>query len=534
MRNKAFFLTALITFFLVALVGLRLSAEAALPVYTVKQVGGDVALGINKSGHVIGWKIQPDGTLHGFLYNGTSTVDLPPLASHKNSLARDINDDDVVVGSSWNETIDQPGHAVRWKMLNGVPQVQVLGTLDGDNVSEALGINNPGQIVGYSNPSSYLGVHAFLYTDAGGMVDLVPGGLSAYATDINDNGQVTGYGACAFRLTNGVLENLGVPTSPTERYVYSTAFAINNNGWVAGSAISATGNYERIARYKDGVGWQIIGGVGEYNIGWGMNIDGDVVGEGVAAVGKPLTGVLYTDEIGALVDLNDLIDPSSGWFVAGAIDINDYGQIAAWGWNTITGEGGALLLSQAGTLLPPAAPSNLVAKTLSGTEIKLTWTDNSNNESGFKIERRKSGDANFTLIFTAAASSTSFIDSGLLPGTTYEYRVKAFNLAGDSQYSTASATTYVPDTVPPTLNFVSPTNGSTVSGTVNVKIEASDNVGVTSLRFYVDEALTCTSSTSPLTCKWNTSKIAKGWHQLKAIAADAAGNVGQQYIDVYK
>lgn len=533
MRNKAFFLTGLITFFLVALVGLRLSAQAALPVYTVKQVGGDVALGINNFGQVVGWKTQPDGTLHGFLYNGTSTVDLPPLPGHLNSLARAVNDNGVVVGSSWNQTIDQPGHAVRWG--NGGPQD--LGTLLGDTLSEALGINNSGQIVGYSNPSSYLNLHAFLSTGPGTMAPLVPGGLSAYATDINDSTpvQVTGYGSCAFRadLSTGIVQNLGVPAG----FVYGTAFAINNSGQVAGSAISATGNLENVTRYTDGVGWQILGGVGEYNIGWGMNNEGNVVGEGRAIPG-PLTGVLYTDEIGSLVDLNQLIDPSSGWFVAGAFDINGYGQIAAWGWNTITGEGGALLLSQAGTLLPPEAPSNLVAKALSATEIKLTWTDNSNNEGEFKIERRLSGDeeAPFTLIFSTAASSTSFIDSGLLAGTTYEYRVKAFNLAGDSQYSNpASAMTYIPDTVSPyAVNFVNPTGGSTVSGTVNVKIEATDNVGVTSLRFYVDEALTCTSSTSSLTCKWNTRKVPNGWHQLKAIAADAAGNIGQAVISVKK
>jgi hypothetical protein len=105
---------------------------------------------------------------------------------------------------------------------------------------------------------------------------------------------------------------------------------------------------------------------------------------------------------------------------------------------------------------PPAAPSNLVATAVS-SRIDLTWQDNSNNESGFKIERCQGtqafcngAPANYSQIATTAANVTSYQDTGLTASTTYTYRVRAFNGGGDSGYSNnSSATTQA---APPTPN----------------------------------------------------------------------------------
>jgi len=88
---------------------------------------------------------------------------------------------------------------------------------------------------------------------------------------------------------------------------------------------------------------------------------------------------------------------------------------------------------------PPAAPSALSA-TAGKRKITLSWSDNSNNESGFKIERSTDG-VNFSQIATTGANTTSYTNSSLTTGTTYHYRVRAYNDAGDSAYSnTATAT----------------------------------------------------------------------------------------------
>ncbi len=90
----------------------------------------------------------------------------------------------------------------------------------------------------------------------------------------------------------------------------------------------------------------------------------------------------------------------------------------------------------------PAAPSNLSAATSSTTQINLGWTDNSNNENNFVLERALTNAFNTVTSFTLAANQTTYSDSGLAAGTAYFYRVKATNAVGSSPYSNiATATT---------------------------------------------------------------------------------------------
>jgi len=79
----------------------------------------------------------------------------------------------------------------------------------------------------------------------------------------------------------------------------------------------------------------------------------------------------------------------------------------------------------------PLAPSNLSAEGKSTTQIDLVWTDNSTNEDGFKIER-KTGSDNYTIVTTLSSDITAFSDIGLIPNTSYSYRVYSYNSAGQS------------------------------------------------------------------------------------------------------
>jgi tripartite motif-containing protein 71 len=102
------------------------------------------------------------------------------------------------------------------------------------------------------------------------------------------------------------------------------------------------------------------------------------------------------------------------------------------------------------TPMPPAAPSGLMATAISDRQINLVWENNSDNETGFKIERcQGSGCTNFTQITTVGANAIGYSDIGLLASTSYTYRVRAYNLAGDSDYSDpANATTQTAPALP--------------------------------------------------------------------------------------
>ncbi len=91
----------------------------------------------------------------------------------------------------------------------------------------------------------------------------------------------------------------------------------------------------------------------------------------------------------------------------------------------------------------PGAPSNLTASALSRSQINLTWTDSSANESGFKIERCAGANcSNFAQIATVSANVKTYSNTGLKRNASYRYRVRAYNGSGNSAYSNiASAKT---------------------------------------------------------------------------------------------
>ena len=92
---------------------------------------------------------------------------------------------------------------------------------------------------------------------------------------------------------------------------------------------------------------------------------------------------------------------------------------------------------------PPAAPTNLTAVPVSNSQINLMWTDSAPNEQGFRIERCTGAScSDFAQIATVTANVSSYSNTGLTAATSYNYRVRAYNTVGDSDYSNiASAVT---------------------------------------------------------------------------------------------
>lgn len=95
----------------------------------------------------------------------------------------------------------------------------------------------------------------------------------------------------------------------------------------------------------------------------------------------------------------------------------------------------------------PIAPTNLTGTVTSTTQVDLSWTDNSTNEQGFKIER-KTGSGTYSVVGSTGVNITTFSDLGLTPNTTYTYRVYAYNNAGNSLQYSNEVTVTTQDNIP--------------------------------------------------------------------------------------
>jgi Divergent InlB B-repeat domain len=129
-------------------------------------------------------------------------------------------------------------------------------------------------------------------------------------------------------------------------------------------------------------------------------------------------------------------------------------------------------------------------------QLQLSWTDNANNEDGFKIERGPSSAGPFTQIGTVLSNITTYTDTGLADATAFCYQVRAYNSAGDSAYTNAAC-----GTTPATLTLV---KAGTGSGTVT-SAPAGINCGSTCSFSYTSGAsvtLTATAATGSTFSGW--------------------------------
>jgi hypothetical protein len=99
-----------------------------------------------------------------------------------------------------------------------------------------------------------------------------------------------------------------------------------------------------------------------------------------------------------------------------------------------------------GTASPPAAPTDLVATYTRGIGVSLSWTDSSQGETGFRVERVPQG-YSYSHLVTTPADTTTYTDVNLYPCTTYTYRVRAVGTGGSSAWSNEAS--IVTDKVPP-------------------------------------------------------------------------------------
>ena len=320
------------------------SASATMPGYRVQFLGaGWTGTGMNENGVVCG-SMSPDGTqlLAGVSRNGQPFELLPLPPGMQTSRAHDINDAGVIVGSVCPNqyVITQPTAAV-WRPTTDGYDVEVLGTLPGDPYSGAYAINNLGDIVGGSgfwgwNPST-----GVLFT-ANGPVALPEGMMGV---DINDQ-RVVLTGPRLLDLDTGQITEVPLPPGNWQGFIGA---ALNNHNDFCGYILGWSGCSTFPMRYRQGIGWEYLGGCATTTSATAINDRGDAL----QYYYMTTSGVNFVDE--GYFAIGSLIDPSQGvWYVqyGGANAINNARQIVAAAREGANGPIGAVLLAPM-NLVPP-------------------------------------------------------------------------------------------------------------------------------------------------------------------------------------
>jgi glucose/arabinose dehydrogenase len=186
----------------------------------------------------------------------------------------------------------------------------------------------------------------------------------------------------------------------------------------------------------------------------------------------------------------------------------------------------------AGDTQAPTAPGALSATAISSTQINLSWTASTDNlaVTGYHVERcQGAGCANFAEIATTT-TAVAFNNTGLTPGTSYSYRVRANDAAGNlSGYSNTASTTTLADSQPPTAPGNLTATAASASQINLGWVASTDNFGVTGYRIERCQGTSCTNfvqvGTSATTNFSSTGLLARTVYRFRVRASDAANNL---------
>jgi hypothetical protein len=182
----------------------------------------------------------------------------------------------------------------------------------------------------------------------------------------------------------------------------------------------------------------------------------------------------------------------------------------------------------AGLTAPPANIRGTIT-------IDASGSDAGSGLANVKIQRSPAGLSTWTDVCTDSTSpySCSFDSTGVADGL-YDFRAVATDNAGNTGASSTSANRRVDNTAP-TMSMTNP--GSPITGSVSFSGTATDSgSGVTSVTFQVSPAGLntwsgmCSDTTSPYSCSYDTSLLADGTYDYRAVGVDAAGNTGSSSV----
>jgi fibronectin type 3 domain-containing protein len=162
---------------------------------------------------------------------------------------------------------------------------------------------------------------------------------------------------------------------------------------------------------------------------------------------------------------------------------------------------------------PPAAPTLLSSTAVTSTFVDLTWSDNSNNETGFTIDRSDDGGATWATVGSTQANINIFRDATVQPKWTYQYRIYAFNAGGPSALSNM-ITVVTPGEIPQAPSNLRVASTTKNSITINWRDNSTNEQG-----FYIERSPNGTDS----------------WSRIATVGIDVQTykNVGLQPLTTY-
>lgn len=273
---------------------------------------------INEAGQIAG-VLTTSGGYRAFVQSGSVTTNLGTLPGGNSSVASDVNNKTQVVGTAYSP-VTSSNHAVLWN--NGT--IIDLGTLPGDTSSMAVAINDAGQVAGTSTsvgrPSRVFRWENGVMTDLGGL-----GSGFAFATDMNNSGQIVGYTELsnfrrgAFLMSNGATTNLNLVLGDNS----CNAYGINDATQIVGEC---GGRVYRLTPTAPGTDVGVLINPVTSTATQGSPLTYDIT---VANVGSlPATGVTLTDVLPAGANFVSIV-PSQGSCSDGASIVCALGELAS-------------------------------------------------------------------------------------------------------------------------------------------------------------------------------------------------------------
>lgn len=287
--------------------------------------------------------------------------------------------------------------------------------------------------------------------------------------------------------------------------------------------------YFRLLVLKNNGNSSIMGQIGEWEI-WGINPSAPVVPDSLDAVAVTYTTAtlkwkdMSSNETGFEIEKSDdgITFENTGTASANATSYQVTGLLGGFKYYFRIRAMGALSNSVYSAVVDtttdydpnlPLTPRQLDATAISQSAVTLLWNDNSDNETGFEIERSSNG-VNYVKVGSTGVDINTFTDNSLTVASMYYYRVKAINSYGSSYYSNIDTALTQGQNIAPAFDIIADQDICTTDSTFTIDITGITNaeswqtitLGVVSNQAIFDNLIVTPVSNGAAQLSYNASK----------------------------